>query len=1339
MKKIIYAILILTGILSAAVVCAALPFEGDLNILYVSDRGKGDGSSAASPLGNLPGYDGEGKEAYKNSALWRAFDILSQRQLNGTGAKIVVCGTLTLNNGHEGNAPEDRSSDMNLPSLPAGYTVTITSVDPFDETDYRVKRTAMIVMDRTVCGVNLQTNADVLFENLTILSKFDTSSPVGVMRYAGSICANCKRLTIGDGVLCLGIDKASGTYLPETAENAFAFPKLIGSNRYANRTGDTRLTVNSGTWCGVNGADLGIGYPNYGLLTGNTNIVINGGTVLSGICGTGTGSESRITGNVSITLNGGAFYAPVKGCGPKGFLSGSTCRISVNGGDFSAISGTIFFASDGESAEAPSYAEISFQGYGKDDLASLMNSTDGFDKVYGRGEENVIFIRDGGTGDGSSSSSPLSAEPGVSALSDISGTPPTYMDTALWQAFWKLRETGGTVVICGEIDLHANIVEGTASSSRNFDLPSHGKNLIRVTSVWKGVDYRNAGARLIIETPTQLVLDGETEWDDVNIVTKGTGRIISCNGHRTVFGAGVACSVYDPANASNAGYYPTVVGGNRFKILETDTDLTILGGTWDMICAGSYSINITNTSRDMPYGTLTGDAHLTFGGNAVCKRGIFGTTNNNGTPDAATTAYHTGNVFITVTGGNVTTIYGAGNGRFGNKNATVYLKVTGIADSVSSCSTKVSTGSLNFAPSYAVLDLSEFTGNPDVFITGSGFTNIVPPTGRLVSCGVSTAPERKIYAQGEMIDFTGMLVRARYRSGAAASSQKIASFLYSPLIDGFSLVSLPANGATSVTAAYQGLSMPAISIVVTDKTAPSVLGAQTKTSNALSQGLRFIAKIDRQDAENVESYGFMILPEKALPFLEELRFGPVGGAKVIDATGTELAETAYGEIDREEWLLFSGDTDAIDVEHYGTDYAAVAFIKYIYNGTEVISYSEPVTRSVYGVSLAAASSEKESGQTKSWLKTNVVSRAARGAGNPVSEGKSMELRSSIVSYMQTMSEVAWKTAEDIDYRGTLSYSTPLYSKDTLYYGLPYNSSYGNATAFASLLVNGILPKGTDTGWYRLPGNTCSTSIIIAMNYSVNTISEDVGATNMIPVYHNGYKAVGDTVQPEWITTTRRVIEGYGETDGERESVLYESYAKMQPADILVMRWFSASNNCLGHSLQVAGFPTVARDPDGSIDPDASTVLIIEQTSSIVYSGDLNSKPSNWRKRVLTFKAMRNENLIPVTVDTFASGYTESPFCVLRGFSTAATAADGLEGRINSNYHLEWVSVTLEKNGSVIAEDKIFPVMSNTEVLENNTPNVDAALAASSGEMTVRVTARVKSGEREIGLLTFTKS
>ncbi|MBE6642085.1 MAG: hypothetical protein E7615_00335 [Ruminococcaceae bacterium] len=192
-----------------------------------------------------------------------------------------------------------------------------------------------------------------------------------------------------------------------------------------------------------------------------------------------------------------------------------------------------------------------------------------------------VYLKDGGTGDGSSPSA------AVGSFRD---------------AVKLLKHSGGKLIICGKYTVtelvNLSVMGGT----------SNGNNIITVTSLDGSHDYRETDNAMLCfgdgKESANMILAGKFVFEELNIVTNGTdkARAIICGGYDTVFGEGIVCKKQgdapyisvigvslDDADAQNgsgmlvirSGTYNDVCAGNRDNGVKGYTTLIIHGGMFE--------------------------------------------------------------------------------------------------------------------------------------------------------------------------------------------------------------------------------------------------------------------------------------------------------------------------------------------------------------------------------------------------------------------------------------------------------------------------------------------------------------------------------------------------------------------------------------------------------------------------------------------------------------------------------------------------------------------------------------------------------------------------------------
>ncbi len=246
--------------------------------------------------------------------------------------------------------------------------------------------------------------------------------------------------------------------------------------------------------------------------------------------------------------------------------------------------------------------------------------------------------------------------------------------TTLYDAVATLPN-GGTVVLTG------NTVISTATK-----LPATGA--ITLTSKYDGKDYTETAA---LQFEADLTLDADTTFTDIVLERTKTADgflFIIAEGHHLTMDTGVICLNYtgrqwltlvgglysgtftgDTHITVKSGRFFSVYGGSRVGTFTGNTYVEITGGIFDhMVVGACYNAD------------MTGDAHLTFGGEATFINGqnngyavMGGMFGSNG--GAAKT--HIGDVYLTLSGNSAvnTSVYGAARGDNVTQKGNVYVTV----------------------------------------------------------------------------------------------------------------------------------------------------------------------------------------------------------------------------------------------------------------------------------------------------------------------------------------------------------------------------------------------------------------------------------------------------------------------------------------------------------------------------------------------------------------------------------------------------------------------------------------------------------------------------------------
>ncbi len=257
----------------------------------------------------------------------------------------------------------------------------------------------------------------------------------------------------------------------------------------------------------------------------------------------------------------------------------------------------------------------------------------------------VVYVQDGGTGDGTSAASPLGS---------------------LEEAYKVVRE-GGTIYLTGDITPPAN----------NFNIEESFKGMFVAPATTNTVTIKSADpankAQFIFSNDgcAQYLIQGDTVFDDLILVGRGGStddHFIGC-GHHITMGAGIETAGVDP----EASGYPGSTRICIYSIGRKGHMDYVKGGDhmaasgWVTIYAGAYRSIYVNYVNIEEEGTKTANSYLEILGD--CLIGDFGLTNKT-FPD------HTGTFYVTLKGvvtmpGNFTFAAGVSNTPLPNLKSVV--------------------------------------------------------------------------------------------------------------------------------------------------------------------------------------------------------------------------------------------------------------------------------------------------------------------------------------------------------------------------------------------------------------------------------------------------------------------------------------------------------------------------------------------------------------------------------------------------------------------------------------------------------------------------------------------
>jgi len=497
------------------------------DVVYVADGGTGDGTSAESPVATL-------SEAY---AL-----------LNTDGGAVVICGKLSV------------TAHTDMPAHDG--VVTITSV--YGDVDYRTANDAQLYSSvwhilnfygETVLK-DLTINLDVSFG--MAMHHNPMTVDTGVVINANYDTANGGRdenglYIVGDEFN--GTLDANASYDKDTSitVRSGTISRVIGFSRYSDArhyTGHSTITVE------------GTGYVRYlyaGAVADNTTatsatINIREQATVERLHTGGSSQTNYMYGEVIINIDEmDGFRHDTNPDGGKIMEFDTMCIYDNKGSitmyyDASTVpEGALYLAELAKfdhilpacerAGESHVYGEAytnPYGGYAMLRRCSICEHIEFVGDAPAAVGENVVFVTDGGFGDGSHPTFPLGS----------------YAD-----AMEQLKTTGGTIVLIDTVTLAANYEYKFGTEEDCYQEPAHA-NAILVTSVYGGTDYRKNGAKLVWNGNMNYKASGPLTLDGLVLdAVNSTGNILAARYNKLVIGKDVQMT--DAISLTVVGGYQT--------------------------------------------------------------------------------------------------------------------------------------------------------------------------------------------------------------------------------------------------------------------------------------------------------------------------------------------------------------------------------------------------------------------------------------------------------------------------------------------------------------------------------------------------------------------------------------------------------------------------------------------------------------------------------------------------------------------------------------------------------------------------------------------------------------
>ena len=277
----------------------------------------------------------------------------------------------------------------------------------------------------------------------------------------------------------------------------------------------------------------------FGTVTSAGTVIVNGASVDSITGGTTAANVEVLAGNVVSVTTADTAIADFSLTVSGGTVGTVTFKNVTNSLSYKLYGGTVgAYAVEGTNVKGTLQTGDGITADALGNAASL------FDVDTTR----VVYIANGGTGNGASPSAPLGS---------------------LTDAYTAIGNRDGVIVICGEFKISAAHLS-----------PDHeGKVLI--TSVYGGVDYRETnGAKFVLDA--NYYCGGDTTFDNIHIDSIRSYVGLFANYKKLTVGENVTTS-YSGANDT----YPCIIGGTYQTVSDLCGEITVDSGTWQRIRLGN--------------------------------------------------------------------------------------------------------------------------------------------------------------------------------------------------------------------------------------------------------------------------------------------------------------------------------------------------------------------------------------------------------------------------------------------------------------------------------------------------------------------------------------------------------------------------------------------------------------------------------------------------------------------------------------------------------------------------------------------------------------------------------
>jgi len=336
-----------------------------------------------------------------------------------------------------------------------------------------------------------------------------------------------------------------------------------------------------------------------------------------------------------------------------------------------------------------------------------------------------------------------------------------------------------------------------------------------------------------------------------------------------------------------------------------------------------------------------------------------------------------------------------------------------------------------------------------------------------------------------------------------------------------------------------------------------------------------------------------------------------------------------------------------------------------------------------------------------------------------------QARHIVINYSRRMASVKWTCRADMDYTKEKSYTSKLkYTAGETYYGPIYVSNARNMDKFLLTLdENGVYTGALP--YAEAVGNTCASAVRVSYD-NVSAKIKAGSSFTFLPMANAGVVKVGDYEWDFYDNMKKVVSLDTVKKNGEQR--MCEAYALLVPGDAISARWPAKNDPTVtnGHARLISGPTHVVRLPDGTIDPKASTVTVIEQNGS--FNPDTPYK-TTWRvEKPYSFASLLSKGYLPVTLEEFAEGKLEDATVDFENVTCDESLFEtgSLSGNVTSSHMIMNVKASLfDENDTKVASVAYAPQGKSVNL--SDAAFSPALTSLPNGTYRLRITARIGYG------------